>query len=115
MTTLTLDLPPELYEHLQHEADRAGRAVEVLATAWLAERVQPESSHADPLLPAPPGERERARAVLRAAGLLTELGPELKQRAEQSTATLEEVQAAFARAGGKPLSEIVIKMRGQKD
>ncbi|MSP13763.1 MAG: hypothetical protein EXR62_12515 [Chloroflexi bacterium] len=59
-------------------------------------------------------ERERATEILRAAGLLAELGPEEKDRAARSTATLEEVQAAFAATAGKPLSEIVIEQRGPK-
>ena len=115
MTTLSLDLPADVYHRLHQEADRVGRPVEALAADWLTERVPPAAPRDDVPPPAPPGERERALEVLRAAGLLTQLGPELKQRAEQSTATLEEVQAAFARAGGKPLSEIVIEMRGPKD
>lgn len=56
----------------------------------------------------------RAIAALRAAGLLAELGPEEKQRAAQSTTTLEEVQAALDRAGGKPLNELILEMRGPK-
>jgi len=103
MTTLTIELPPDLYERLRKEAQQAGRPVEALIEEWLARHFPP---------PAPGGERERAREVLRAAGLLTELGPELKQRAAQATATIEEIQAAFERAGGKPLSEIVIEQRG---
>ncbi len=57
--------------------------------------------------------RERAREVLREAGLLTELGPELKQFiAEGPIITREEAQAIFARNPGKSLSEIVIEQRG---
>ncbi len=115
MTTLTLDLAPDVYHRLHQEADRVGRSVEALAADWLTEHVPPSAPRDDVPPPAPPGERERAREVLRAAGLLTELGPEEKERAARSTATLEEVQAAFARAGGKPLSEIVIEMRGPKE
>lgn len=51
----------------------------------------------------------------RVAGLLTEIGPELQKRASLSTATLDDVQAAFARVGGKPLSEVVIEQRGPAD
>jgi len=105
MTTVTIEVPPELYERLRNEAQQAGQPVEVLIQTWLARRVPP---------PEPADERTRARAVLRAAGLHTELSPELKQRAAQATATTEELQAAFARAGGKPLSEIVIEQRGPK-
>lgn len=112
MTTLTLDLPADLYERLRAEASRRGQSAEVIVWEWLAERLPPPA-------PAPAGgrplsERERVREALRAAGLLRELSPEEKARAARSTATLEEVSAALDRAGGQPLSEIVLEMRGPK-
>ncbi len=60
-------------------------------------------------------ERERADRVLREAGLLTELGPELRKRAELSTVTLDEVVEFMTSAGGKPLSEIVLEQRQAKE
>ena len=63
---------------------------------------------------APAGERERLTELLRAAGLLTELSPEEKLRAAQSTLTLDEARAILDRAGGTPLSEIILEMRGPK-
>ncbi len=61
----------------------------------------------------PNSEREQIRAALYEAGLLTELGPELKRFiAEGPIPTLEEVQAIFERNPGKSLSEIVIEQRG---
>lgn len=104
MTTLTLELPAELYEGLRLESERRGETMQTLAQKLLAEQ-----------LASPPTEREQAIAALRAAGLLAELGPEEKQRAAQSTATLEEVRAALDRAGGKPLSELILEMRGPKE
>ena|SRR5258706_8821148 len=106
MTIMTLELPPDVYRRLRQEAGRLGKPVEALAEEWLIERLPPT---------APVGERARAREVLRAAGLLTELGPEGKQRAARSTATLEEVRAALDRAGGQPLSELILEMRGPKE
>jgi plasmid stability protein len=105
MSQLTIDLRPDVFERLRREAALTGKPIEMLASELLAERLPTE--HQD--------ERERAREILRAAGLLTELGPELKQRAAQSTASLEEVSAALSRAGGKPLSELVIEQRGPKE
>ena len=105
MTTITLEVQPRLYARLMHEAAQVGRPVESLVAEWLEQRFPPL---------APEGERERAREVLRAAGLLTELGPELKRRAAQATMSLEAIQAAFARAGGTPLSEMVLEQRGPK-
>jgi plasmid stability protein len=105
MTTLTLELPPDIYRQLRETATQQGKPAEELVEEWIAERIQP----------AQPSERERAREVLRAAGLLTELGPELKRLAADATMTLDEVSEAFSRAGGKPLSEIVIEQRGPKE
>lgn len=105
MSQLTIDLRPDDFERLRRAAARTGKPIELLASELLAERLPTENQD----------EREQARAILRAAGLLTELGPELKQRAAQSTASLEEVSAALSRAGGKPLSEIVIEQRGPKE
>jgi predicted DNA-binding antitoxin AbrB/MazE fold protein len=59
-------------------------------------------------------ERTRVREVLRAAGLLAELGPNLKAMADP-TISLEEVRAALSRAGGTPLSELILEDRGPKD
>ena len=105
VTTLTIDLPSDLYERLRAEAQRLGRPVEELVEAWVAEH----------LPPTPQSERERAREVLRAAGLLTELGPELKRLAAASTATLDEVSAVLSRPGAKPLSDIILEQRGPKE
>ncbi|PDV97935.1 hypothetical protein [Candidatus Chloroploca asiatica] len=104
MTTITLDLSPDTYQRLLVEAAQRGAPVEAVAAKLLAEQL------ADVSL----SERERATAVLRAAGLLTELSPEEKERAARSTATLEEVQAALAQGGGPTLSELVLEQRGPK-
>ncbi len=64
---------------------------------------------------APADERQRATEALRTAGLLAELSPEEKALAAQSTLTLEEARAILDRAGGKPLSEIILEMRGPKE
>lgn len=109
MTTLTLELPAAVYEQLRVEAQRLGKAPEEVVTAWVTERLAPATP------PAAESDREKLRRVLREAGLLTELGPELRKLAEQSTATLEEVVASLDRAGGKPLSEIVLEQRRAKD
>lgn len=105
MTTMMIDIPADTYEKIRDESKRKGKPVERIVQEWLIERV----SYLDVNR-----EREQMRAILRNAGLLTELGPELQQRARNTTVTLEEVHAAFARAGGKPLSEIVIEQRGTK-
>ena len=119
MTALTLELPPELYARLRAEAERLGRPVQDVAQEWLAERLE-EAPPATPALgdtpsPAPMSDRDRSTEVLRAAGLLAEPSPEMRRLAAESTMTLEEVSAALSRAGGKPLSELILEMRGPKE
>ena len=107
MTTLTLELPPEVYRRLHVEANRLGKPPQVVVQEWLIERLSVP-------IPVPDsGEREKARRALRAAGLLVEQRSPLYQRVAQ-TVRLEDVEAALARAGGKPLSEIVLEQRGPK-
>jgi hypothetical protein len=105
MTTLTLDLAPDLYERLRIEAERLGKPPALVAEEWLAERLPPPNATSD---------RERVREALRAAGLLVDATPEAVARAEAVTLTLEEVSAILERAGGRPLSEIVLEQRGPK-
>ena len=103
---LILDLSPDLYQRLRWEASRAKKPAALVAQEWLAERLAAE--------PAPPfDEREHVTQVLRAAGMLAELGPELRAHADP-TISLEEVCASLDRAGGKPLSEIILEQRGPK-
>ena len=106
MTVMNLKLPPEVYRRLHEEAARLGKPPRVVAEEWLTERLAPPTA-------APASDRERARQALRAAGLLTELGPNLRRRAD-STVRLEDINAALDRAGGKTLSEIVLEQRGPK-
>jgi plasmid stability protein len=113
MTTLTIDVSPDLYEQLRAAAARQGKPIEAVAQEWLVEHSTEVRADLPP--PAPPGERERAIAVLRSAGLLAESGPELKARAARSKLTLEEARAILDRAGGKPLSEVILEMRGPKE
>ena len=104
--SVILELSPEAYGRLRDEAGRLGKALPAIAREWLIERLA--------MSPAPPlDERAPVRQALRAAGLLTELGPELRVRADP-TISLEEVQEALDRADGKPLSEIIIEQRGPK-
>jgi len=113
MTTLTIELPTDVYTRLSAVATQQGTPIETLAQQWLTERSAQARTDLPP--PAPPGERERVLAVLRATGLLAESGPELKARAARSKLTLEQAQAILNRAGGKPLSEIILEMRGPKE
>jgi hypothetical protein len=106
LSEVILHLPPDFYQHLRQEADRAGKLVPTLAQEWLAERLA-----AAPVRE--PDERARVTEILRASGMLVELDPELRKRADP-TISLEKVQAALDRAGGKPLSQIILEQRGPK-
>lgn len=106
MTTLTIDLPINVYKRLRAMAEQQHTTVEAMTQGWLTEKSAAEIV---------PSERERLRAVLRVAGKLAELSPDEKQRAAQSTLTLDEARAILDRADGKPLSEIVLEMRGPKE
>lgn len=105
MTTLTLHLSSEVYRRLRDEALRRGASVEAVAEELLTTQ-----------LPAAPlSEREQVTAVLREAGLLVEPSSEMRKLATESTLTLEEARAILDRAGGKPLSEVILEMRGPKE
>jgi AraC-like DNA-binding protein len=103
MTTVTLELSSDIYQQLYNKSHKQGRTVEKFIQEWISEHIA-----------SPPTLPEQARQILNTAGLETQLSPELQKLAENSTATLEQVQAAFTRAGGQTLSEMVIEMRGPK-
>jgi hypothetical protein len=107
MTLLTLELEPELYEHLRQEAVHRKATVKKTAQTLLVEQLKL-------LVDTALSESEQVTAVLQAAGLLTELSAEEKKQAEQVDVTLEEVIADLDAAGGQPLSELIIEMRGPK-
>ena len=108
MTTLTLEVPPNLYQRLSEEAIRLGKSPQLIAQELLVERLTN-------LKPTIEDDHEKVGQILAEAGLLSELGPNLRQRAETATATLEEVKNALDHASGKPLSEIVLEQRRPRD
>jgi predicted transcriptional regulator len=107
MTTLSIELPPEVYERLRRIAGSRGKSIEDLAQTWIQEKsdAEPEPAHM----------RERLHAALRARGLLAEISDEEKRLAAESTLTLDEARAILDRVGGKPLSEVILEMRGPKE
>jgi hypothetical protein len=113
MTVLTIDIPADVYARMRAIATQQGKPVEEVAQKWLAEHSAEVRTDLPP--PAPAGEREQQIEILRKAGLLAESGPELKARAARSKLTLEEARAILDRAGGKPLSEVILEMRGPKE
>ncbi len=105
MSALVIDLKPALRERLRAVAKQAGKREEELAAEWLDERLAEQ-----PAL----NEQARGIEVLRQAGMLTELGPELKKRAARAHLTLDEVREIMARGEGMSLSELVLEQRGPK-
>ncbi len=105
MTTLTVELPPELYDLLKKRATQKGKPEYIVAQELLAESLRPPQEVLD---------REKSRAVLRNAGLLVEPTPDEQSYAARCNVTLEEVRSALDKAGGLPLSEVVIAQRGHK-
>ncbi len=108
MTTLLLDIPAELYEHLDSEAKRLHKPVHLLAQEMLKENLV--RLQAKPVLT----EHEHLVNALKRVGLLAEPSPMMRQLAARRRATLEEAHQAFATSEGKPLSEIVLEQRGTK-
>ncbi|MBN1933482.1 MAG: hypothetical protein JW934_02390 [Anaerolineae bacterium] len=106
MTVLTVQLSSDAYRRLREEAIRLGKSPQDVASEWLVEKLSLAAA-------APAGERGLARQALREAGLLTELGPHLRERAD-AVVCLDDVSAALGRAGGKSLSEVVLEQRGAK-
>lgn len=103
---LAIEVDPELLQRLQAAAQRQ-ESLERVAVTLLEES----------LMPAPPveeSERERVRRALEEAGLLSEIGDHLRTRIDRAVRH-EEVVAALGRAGGKPLSEIILEQRGPKE
>jgi len=105
MTELMVQLSSDEYRRLREEAVRLGKSPQAVAAEWVAEKL----SLSGPIA----GDQESARRALRAAGLLAELGPHLCERAD-ATVSLEAVNEALRRAGGRPLSEVVLEQRGAR-
>ena len=111
MTTLTIEMPPDMYERLLLTARKEQKPVESLAREWLAERIAP--------LPELFSNRERARVALRAAGLLVEPSFEQQKLAAANMLSSKE-RAALANRISKaypyatPLSEIIIAEREER-
>ncbi len=107
-TTLAIELPSEVYRRLQQKAAEIDIAIGKLASeaieTWLASSDDVQDRR---------HKREQVRQKLRQAGLFRPLSEQLRNRIIPDVKH-EEVESALARAGGKPLSEIIIEQRGPK-
>ncbi len=103
---IVLRLPSTRYRRLQEWARWVGKTPELLSREIVEQALQ---QHTLPTAPPP----RTARQILQAAGRVRSLSPALQQRIIPGV-TLEEVRASLARAGGQPLSEIILEQRGPK-
>jgi plasmid stability protein len=105
MTVLTINLPDHIYEQLRATAHHQHTTIEAVAEEWLVEKSATSELSG----------RTQLQAVLRAAGKLVAPSPQMQRLAAESTLTLDEARAILDRAGGKPLSEVILEMRGPKE
>jgi hypothetical protein len=103
MSQIGIDLPPDAYQRLREQAEKAGKSPEVLT------RERMEVS-----LRAREGDRVRtARQVLEAAGRVRPSSDSLCRKIVPGV-TLEVVRAAMTQASGLSLSDIISNQRGLK-
>ncbi len=108
MTTVTVELPSEVYQRLQQRAAETDIAIEKL----VAEAIETWLTSSDDVQDRR-HRREQVRQKLRQAGVFRPLSEQLRDQII-SDVKHEEVENALARAGGKPLSGIIIEQRGPK-
>jgi hypothetical protein len=106
---MTIHLSEEVYTLLEAKAKQLGKPATQLVQEHLAEWLLRAKS-----AEVPRTARERSAAVLQAAGLLTELSSEERERAAQCTATLADVRRSLDHSDGPSLSSIVLEMRGKR-
>lgn len=111
MTTLTLEIQADLWTQIQTLAKQMQDSPESVVLAILQERLSEEGEG----ITYPESEGAKVDRVLREAGMLSEVGPYLKNLANTIPANEKAVIAALERAGGTPLSEIVLEQRGPKE
>ncbi|NJN66671.1 MAG: hypothetical protein HC884_08090 [Chloroflexaceae bacterium] len=106
MHTLTIELPNDAYVQLETAARQIGKTVDMLVVELLTSQLLPVAA---------PSERDQVTVALQAAGMLAEPSAEMQHIATQG-ATISEaaVRQALSRAGGTPLSEMVLEQRGPK-
>lgn len=112
MSTLVLELPSNLLQRLEIEAEQRRQPVEEVAITLITNGL--------PSASAPDSKRQQIQQVLREAGLLWEPTPSLRAYMEQLERTLgtsEEREAELRRLRAiklePPLSQDIIKLRGE--
>ncbi|MDP2935538.1 MAG: hypothetical protein Q8O86_03505 [Dehalococcoidia bacterium] len=103
MTIIVVNIAQETYRRLQEEARKVGKAPEALTRELLEMSLQAREE----------ARQGTARGVLQASGRVRPLGETLRRKIIPGV-TRDEVRASLAKAGGPPLSEIVLRQRGAK-
>lgn len=101
MSTIVIDVPPEIYRQLQEQSRRAGKAPEVFSRELLETALQ---TYQDV-------QHRTTREVLGAMGRIRPLSENLRRKIIPGV-TLTEVQTILAQATGPTLSEIIREQRG---
>ena len=103
MSTLTIDLPPEIYKRLEAEARKVGKAPEAFTLEFIETALKAREG-------TPP---QTVRELLQALGRIRPLSPALRRKIIPDV-TLDEVRRAVSRAADPSLSEIILTQRGPK-
>ena len=135
MDTITLTLSPEVHRRLEKKAKQVGQSPETVAQELLTGQLSPQAGETGRVLreaslsvgyrsyiqpvpvvrPNTETEREKLSRLLREAGMMSEIGPHMRRLVETIPADRDKVVAILSRAGGEPLSEIVLEQRGPKE
>ncbi|MBI3989867.1 MAG: hypothetical protein HY347_09660 [candidate division NC10 bacterium] len=103
MSTLIIDVPPEIYKRLEAEARKVGKAPEILTLEFIETALKAREAASS----------QTARELLQASGRVRPLSPALRRKIIPGV-TLDEVRRAVSRAAGPSLSEIILTQRGPK-
>jgi len=103
MESITVTLSPHLYQRLQEKAVQAGTVIEKFTSTLVAVALQKEVEPGDDT-------REAVRFTLQATGRVSSLSDALRSKIMPDV-TLEEVQIALSRAGGRSLNTLIQEQR----
>ena len=103
MYTITIDLPPEIYQRLAAQARQVGQAPEALSRELLETALQAREA----------AQAHTVRDVLCAAGQLRPLSATLRRKIIPGV-TLDEVRTILTQVAGPALSDIIQEQRGPK-
>jgi hypothetical protein len=107
MESMVITLPSHVYQSLQQQAEKAGKALDTFAATLITSALQEASAPREP-------EKEAVRQVFQATGRLRPLSARLREKIIPGV-TLEDVQASLSRAGGESLSDLILAQRGRHE